>query len=1192
MHCASCGTENPPSAKFCEGCGAPVARRCDACGATPSPTARFCPECGTALVASGTDGPTAPQAPWPAPAPTPPRSGSAQAPVAERRWVSVLFCDLVDFTTLSEAKDAEEVRDLLSSYFDVARTVIARYGGVVEKFIGDAVMAVWGVPVSNEDDAERAVRAALELVAAIEKLGHDLGIASLSARAGVLSGEAAVNLAAVGEGMVAGDLVNTASRLQSATGAGQVLVGEHTYLAARDAISFEEVGELILKGKAEPVTGWRALRVVGQRKGAGKTEAIEPPFVGRDEELRLLVELLHATAREHTVRLVSVTGIAGIGKSRVAWELQKYVDGLADDIYWHHGRSPAYGEGVTFFALAEMVRMRCGIAEGEDEQSAREKLAATVADFVIDEAERGWVEPRLAYLLALGDAPPGDHQELMSAWRTFFERIADKAPVVMVFEDLHWADAGLLDYVESIAEWSKNFPIFVCTLARPELKERRPTWGTAIRHYTSMHLDPLGNDAMAALVSGLVPGLAPVAAERLVARAEGIPLYAVETVRALADQGVLRRGATAYEVCTDVTDVELPETLHALIASRLDALGQEARALVLDAAVVGKTFTLLALAAVSGQRQEELAPILEELVHKEVLTVDRDPRSPERGQYGFLQAVVREVAYATLSRPDRRAKHLAAAHHFESLHDDELAGVVATHYLEAHRTSRPGPEADAVAAKARDWLGQACARARSLGSSEEALGYAEEALGIAERGPERAALLVLAGETALDAAEHDRALGYLEEAIGYAEATGDAIGRGRATAWLAPSLERLGRIAEAIERAEGAFAALGDVEGPDADDARARLAQRLSWASRRRGEPAGGLEWAEQALTLAERLDDQGLLAEALGARGASLYALGRHREALALMAVELELAVAVGSLRGQASAKNHESIAVIDDDLRRALEASLEAAELARRAGDREGELTGLLNAAESAIHVGEWETARRVLSELGERRLPERQRDVWRWNVALVEGLSGNPAQALVSLAATAATIEADEHVDARTTYHKARALVHLAAGNVDQAFADAAAVVALDPAGTNSAQALGIQAHAALWAEDLAGAQAALSGMEQFRGRWMRAARRTTEAGVAALEGRVSEAVTAYGEAAAAWRALRTPFDFALCGLDAAFLLQEADRPHDLVAAAREELSVMGAAPFLALADARTGGGTADAAPMQERARSTTS
>lgn len=1177
MHCASCGTENPPSAKFCVECGRPQQRTCTACEAAAPPGARFCPECGTTLGAFTEDGQVARPAP-PAPVPAtagPPLPQPHQAPVSERRWVSVLFCDLVGFTTLSEARDAEEVRELLSSYFDVARTVVTRYGGVVEKFIGDAVMALWGVPVANEDDAERAVRAALELVGAVETLGVDLGAPSLSARAGVLSGEAAVNLAAVGEGMVAGDLVNTASRLQSAAAAGTVLVGDQTYLASRDAIAFEEVGALTLKGKAEPVTGWRALRVVGQRKGAGRSEAVEPPFVGRDEELRLLVELLHATAREGTVRLVSVTGIAGIGKSRLSWELQKYVDGLAGDIYWHHGRSPAYGEGVTFFALTEMVRMRAGIAEGEDEQKARDKLAACVGEFVTDESERRWIEPRLAYLLALGDAPVGDHQELMSAWRTFFERIAERAPVVMVFEDLHWADAGLLDYVESIAEWSRSSAIFVCTLARPEFKERRSTWGTAVRHFAAMHLDPLADDAMATLVSGLVPGLPSEAAERVVARAEGIPLYAVETVRALADQGVLRRVGRAYEVCGHVTDIELPETLHALIASRLDALGKGARALVLDAAVVGKSFTLAALSAVSGQGQEQLAPILGDLVHREVLAVDRDPRSPERGQYGFLQAVVREVAYATLSRPDRRAKHLAAAHHFESLHDDELAGVVATHYLEAHRASRPGPEGDAVAAKARDWLGRACARARSLGSSEEAFNYAEQALGIAAAGPERAALVALAGETALDAAEHERALGYLEEAIAYAEEVGDPEAKGRATAWLAVAFDRLGRLAEAIGRAEEAFGALETLAGPAADDARARLAVRLSRSCGVSGMPARGLDWAEQALTLAEQLDDQELVAQALGVRALSLFGLGRHREAVLLVGCALELAVAAGSLRQQAIAKNYESVFVPDDDLHRGLEAALASTELARRAGQRDLELLGKCNSAECAIHLGEWETARRVLAELGERHLSDQVRSIWRWNVALMEGLQGDPSGALETFAATAIAVEAAEDMDLRATYHKARALVHLAAGNFDQAVNDAAAVVAPEPAGSNSAQALSIQAHAALWRRDLAGAEAALSGMENFRGRWMKAVRRTTEAGVAALRGRVDDAVVAYGEAAAAWRDLRTPFDLALCGLDAAFLLDEADRPAELVAEARQVLTRIGAAPFLTLHARRVGG-----------------
>ncbi len=292
------------------------------------------------------------------------------APVAERRVVTILFADLVGFTTLSEGRDSEAVRELLTRYFDVARDVIERYGGTVEKFIGDAVMAVWGAPVAHEDDAERGVRAGLELVDAIRTI--DPG---LQARAGVLTGEAAVTLGATNQGMVAGDLVNTASRLQSAAAPGTVLVGEATQRAASGAISFELAGEHNLKGKDAPVAAWVALRVVAQRRGLGRGDRLEAPFVGRDAELRLLKDLFHATSRERRVRLVSITGVAGIGKSRLAWEFLKYVDGVVEPVLWHNGRSPSYGEGVTFWALGEMVRARAGLAETDDDETTRLRVA-------------------------------------------------------------------------------------------------------------------------------------------------------------------------------------------------------------------------------------------------------------------------------------------------------------------------------------------------------------------------------------------------------------------------------------------------------------------------------------------------------------------------------------------------------------------------------------------------------------------------------------------------------------------------------------------------------------------------------------------------------------------------------------------------------------------------------------------------
>ena len=461
MTCANCGTENRPGRKFCAECASPLASPCPSCGASNQPGEKFCGECATPLAAPDTTSHLVPARPVPAALP---------APVSERRVVSVLFADLVGFTALADGRDAEETRELLTRYFDVVRDVIERYGGMVEKFIGDAVMAVWGAPVAREDDAERAVRAALDLVDAVRSLGP-----GISARAGVLTGEAAVTIGATNQGMVAGDLVNTASRLQSAAAPGTVLVGEATERAARDAIAFERADDQVLKGKTSPVPAWRALRVVAERGGKGRSDTLEAPFVGREDELRLLKDLFHATSRERRARLVSIIGPAGIGKSRLAWEFTKYLDGLVEEVWWHDGRSPAYGEGISFWALGEMVRGRCGLLETDDAATTRAKVAATLLEHVPDEAERRWIEPALLALLGVGTGLGSE--QLFGAWRTFFERLAATGPVVMVFEDHHFADTGLLEFVDQLLEWSRSSPIYVVTLARPELLERRPNWG-------------------------------------------------------------------------------------------------------------------------------------------------------------------------------------------------------------------------------------------------------------------------------------------------------------------------------------------------------------------------------------------------------------------------------------------------------------------------------------------------------------------------------------------------------------------------------------------------------------------------------------------------------------------------------------------------------------------------------------------
>ncbi|HET9497003.1 MAG TPA: adenylate/guanylate cyclase domain-containing protein, partial [Candidatus Limnocylindria bacterium] len=703
MNCPTCGTANVPGAKFCVECGSKLAAACPNCGTANVPGAKFCLECGTNLVDNAVFTPPA----------TPAEAGGPASPaVAERRLVSVLFADLVGSTTLAEDRDPEETRNLLTRYFDTASDVLTRYGGTVEKFIGDAVMAVWGVPVAHEDDAERAVRAALELVSAVGGL-TDAG-QSLQVRAAVLTGGAAATIGAQGQGMVAGDLVNSASRLQGVAPPGSVLVGESTRRATAEAISYEEAGEQLLKGKTAPIPAWRAVSVIGMRGGAGRRDALEAPFVGRDEELRLLKELFHATVRERKPRLVTVIGQAGIGKSRLGWEFEKYIDGVTQTAYWHAGRSPSYGEGISFWALAEMVRERAGIAEGEPPDESRRKLASTLDEWLTDAEERRWVEPRLTGLLGLEEMPAGQREELFAAWRTFFERIADRDPVIMVFKDLHWADAGLLEFIEHLLTWSRTHPIYVLAVTRPDLLERHPGWGSGVRNATTIALEPLADDAMGELLHGLVPGLPGDAVAAIVARAEGVPLYAVETVRMLIDRGLLVQAEGGYTLEGPIDRLAVPETLHALVAARIDANDPEDRSLLADGAVLGQSFTLAGIVGMTGRAEDAVVAGLDRLARRELLIRDDDPRSPERGQYRFVQAVVREVAYETLAKADRRGKHLAAARHFEALGDEELSGILANHYLEALRATPPGPEADALAAQARIALRAAADRAIAL----------------------------------------------------------------------------------------------------------------------------------------------------------------------------------------------------------------------------------------------------------------------------------------------------------------------------------------------------------------------------------------------------------------------------------------------------------------------------------------------
>jgi class 3 adenylate cyclase/tetratricopeptide (TPR) repeat protein len=1099
--------------------------------------------------------------------------------------VSVLFADLVGFTSLSESRDPEEVRELLSRYFAACRRLIGLYGGVVEKFIGDAVMAVWGTPVATEDDAERAVRAALDLVAAVQALGQEAGIDELRARAGVMTGEAAVNLAAAGEGMVAGDLVNTASRVQSAAEPGSVFVGEATRRTTEGTVVYEPAGSFELKGKEGETPLWRALRVVSGRGGSLKSEGLEAPFVGRERELRQIKDLFHISAEEGRAQLVSVTGIAGIGKSRLAWEFYKYFDGIAQTVYWHRGRCLAYGEGVTYWALADMVRMRCRVAEDDPQDEAVRKLQAALEEHLLDPEERRFVEPRLAQLLALAEGASHERQDLFAAWRLFFERLADTYPTVLAFEDMQWADASLLDFVEYLLEWSRDKPLFVVTLARPELLEKRPTWGAGHRNFTSLYLEPLSQQAMEELLVGLVPGLPPALRKQILERAEGVPLYAVETVRMLLDRGLLVQEGSSYQLLGEVDTLEVPETLHALIAARLDGLAPEERRLLGDAAVLGKTFTLHALAALNGLENDRLEALLTAMVRREVLGLQSDPRSPEQGQYTFLQDLLRHVAYETLPKRDRREKHLAAAEHLSTtLGEDEVAEVIAAHLLDAYRLDSDAPDAERLRSKAHQALLQAGERAASLGASTEAQRYFERAGELAAEPPDQAAALSRAGEMALAAGETEHARPLFEQAIGLYEAGGDTHAAARVSSWLALADQRLGQIEPAIERMEQAYAVIGDDE-PDED--LAFLLVRLGSAHFFAGNPERAAEWIERGLDLAEALQLPEQLVRGWNTK-ALVVSLRHPEEARGLLQLARDTAIA-NELYTSASVMcaNLSDFALQRDRYADSLGQLEQALELARRIGDRAHEWFALCEMSYALTMLGRWDEALARLAEIPDEQLGSNTQLGSALSGALEIHLRRGRIEQARELLGRYEELGRSGDMQMQSGYQAALAAVRLAEGNPQAGLAAAEQAFA-----TREAQGIGSQdvklgflraLEAALALGDRSKAEELLEIVEArppgLRPPFLDAIAHRFGAQLAGDDPGADRHFTA---AAAQLRALELPFHLAVVQLEYGEWLTARGQPDDaqpLLAEARDTFEHLQAQPWLERTDAVQAGAGAE-------------
>ena len=1149
MTCGSCGVENAAGRKFCTECGTVLAVTCAACGAALDGTEKFCGECGASLAAAGS-----------APA--------AEGPAAERKLVSVLFADLVGFTALSESRDAEDTRELLSRYFETCRRLIELYGGTVEKFIGDAVMAVWGTPTATEDDAERAVRAALDLVAAVSALGDEVGAEGLQARAGVLTGEAAVTLGAEGQGMVAGDLVNTASRIQGAAELGTVFVGESTRRTTEPTIAYADAGTFELKGKDGLTPLWRALRVVSGARGSLKSHGLEAPFVGRERELRQIKDLFHTSAEDGRPHLVSVTGIAGIGKSRLAWEFYKYFDGLPQLTYWHRGRCLAYGEGVTYWALADMVRMRCRIAEDDEPAAALGKLRTAVEEHVPNTEERGFVEPRLAQLLGLGDNEPRERQDLFAAWRLFFERLADVYPTVLAFEDMQWADESLLDFVEYLLEWSRNSPLYVVTLARPELLERRPTWGAGHRSFSSLYLEPLSPQAMEALLHGLVPGLPAEVRERILERSEGVPLYAVETVRMLLDRGLLVQEGAVYSPVGEIGSLEVPETLHALIAARLDGLSTEERRLLQDGAVLGKTFTPAGLAALGGRPEEELGPLLAALVRKEVLGVQADPRSPEHGQYGFLQDLVRHVAYETLSKRERRTKHLAAAEYLlrvMATEESEFVEVIASHYLDAYRAAPDAEDAAEIKRKAFDTIVRAGTRAASLGAAAEARRHFEDAVALTDDQLEQGDLLGRAGDMAGRAGDPDGSWQLLERSIALYEAAGDTRAAAQVTGRLATVLGFTAHRDELLERLERAFDVIADDE-PDED--LAVLAARLSRAYWFSGDLERASARAELALDIAEAHGLPVALTMALRAKSATLESRGHTQEAFALLKHALDVALKHDLLEDASTC-----YFILSDGCFRldryadALGYLDEALALSRRIGNRPYEWATLAERTYPLLMTGGWDEALATADEFT-------QEQVDSGGVVLSLLQSGVEIHAYRGeldearrIYAMFDRLEGSTDIQDRSMRLAATAALSRAEARLEEAYAAGAATIetaaTLSPSFQGVKQGVVDALEAALALGDTPKVEELLAWIEQLA-----PATRPPYLDAQAFRFRARLGGDAAGLAAAAARfsALGVPFWLAVTQLEQAALLGDGDAAELLRADARAAFQRLGATPWL--------------------------
>ena len=1086
----------------------------------------------------------------------------------ELKVVTSLFCDLVAFTAMSEAADPEDVDAVLRRYSEVARRVVESHGGTVEKFIGDAVVGLFGVPASHEDDPERAVRAGLRLVEALEGLERPDGT-PLQVRVGVNTGEALVRLDVTpgsGEGFLTGDAVNVAARLESAAPPMGVVAGQLTHELTQRVIVYEELPFVVAKGKAEPVAAWLATAPVA-RRGLDSDAGELTPLVGREAELSYLSAIFDKAVAQSTPQFALLVGEPGIGKSRLVRELSVLVDARPQMTTWRQGYCPPFGEDVTYWALSEIIKGHAGIRDTDEPAGVEAKLDAVLPL----SSEREWFRQRLRVLVGL-NAPDASRDENFTAWMRFFEGVAARRPTVLVFEDLHWADDALLAFLEHMATHLASVPLMMVGTARPELFERQPTFAAGSR-VSRLGVEPLTSEETARLVSPLLGDLgdSAVTVAQVVERCDGNPFYAEQSARLLTDAS---------------RETPLPGSVQAVIAARLDVLPMEQKALLGDAAVVGSVFWDGVLAAMGGHEPQELQGMLSDLLERQLIRRIRESSMADEREFAFVHALAREVAYRQLPRTARARRHADAASWLEAKaagQPEDFAALIAHHFataLELARAAGRGDLADSLTEQAVKYLTLAGDRSLQLDVASAARQYRRALDLLPAHDRQRPALLLKRGEALRQLGDFQPAADVLAEAVtGFREA-----GAGRASAVVmmhqASALLMLGN-PTATTIAAGALALL-EADGPSSE-----LVFGLEWLANFRVVSSDyrlALDLAERAIAMAEQLG----LPEPIGAleyRGIARSSLG---DASGLADVQRALTAAQEGGSATLVATIHfnlgdtfwllEGAAAVLDIRRKGLA-------FAERRGQKSLACTSCAGLASDLIWAGDWDEA--LALSLETEPMLETMGDVYwllylRCGRALLHALRGE-AEAAQPMAA-----RADEQIRV-SREHEGLVEATLAQAAVEGARRDAAGtrtalttyeVLVQRHVDADYALRLPLAVRLAVGAGDVPLAEALAAHVEPSLPLYQHALA-SAQASLAEARGEQTAAAVGFAAAAAAWHDFGVPYEEAQALLGQGRCLVAIGRAPEAaqpLREAREFFARLGAKPALVEVDQLLSGITA--------------